>query len=104
MLEKIDGNMPIYANLQKNRNGLKAGKYEVFEYDQGAIRLPRQSTAKMPISQIKRALMILKKPFYSKFTQSEMTNGICHKPAKTLVNMPLCGVIIPPLIEKGGIF
>ena len=58
----------------------------------------------MPISQIKRALMILKKPFYSKFTQSEMTNGICHKPAKTLVNMPLCGVIIPPLIEKGGIF
>ena len=42
MLEKIDGNMPIYAKLQRNRNGLKAGKYEVFEYDQGAIRLPRQ--------------------------------------------------------------
>ena len=47
MLEKIDGNMPIYANLQKNRNGLKAGKYEVFEYDQGAIRMPRQH---MPFS------------------------------------------------------
>ena len=56
MLEKIDGNMPIYAKLQRNRNGLKAGKYEVFEYDQGAIRLPRQYPEKVHVSKMNRAL------------------------------------------------